>query len=151
MEPEIVSCLARRLVTIPTMLSQRPNCQGKGIPLQDWTTPEISRKLRIPDFKTIGTWRWYGCQPYAPAAFTPLTPQEYSWYSFLLKAESTSGPQCGRKDYVKEKFQWYHREPNRIVAQCLNQLRHHVRTLELYSHYWIAMHLWYILFVRIRT
>ena len=22
-------------------------------------------------FQTIGTWRWQGCQPYAPAAFTP--------------------------------------------------------------------------------
>jgi len=27
-----------------------------------------------------------GCQPYAPAAFTP---RENSWYSFLLEAEST--------------------------------------------------------------
>jgi hypothetical protein len=30
---------------------------------------------------------------------------KYSWYSFLLEAESTPGPQCGRKDYVIEKFQ----------------------------------------------
>jgi len=22
-----------------------------------------SRRLRLPHFKTIGTWRWYGCQP----------------------------------------------------------------------------------------
>jgi hypothetical protein len=28
----------------------------------------------------------------------PFTPQEVSWYSFLLKAESTPGPKCGRKD-----------------------------------------------------
>jgi hypothetical protein len=27
--------------------------------------------MRLQDFKTIGTWRWQGCQPYAPAAFTP--------------------------------------------------------------------------------
>jgi len=27
-------------------------------------------------------------------------PRKYSWYSFLLEAESTPGPQCGRKDYV---------------------------------------------------
>jgi hypothetical protein len=33
-----------------------------------------------------------------------LYPKKYSWYSFLLEAESTPGPQCGRKDYVKEKF-----------------------------------------------
>jgi hypothetical protein len=27
-------------------------------------------RLRLPDFNTISTWRWQGCQPYAPAAFT---------------------------------------------------------------------------------
>jgi len=29
--------------------------KGKAIPLQVWTGPEGSRRLRIPDFKTIGT------------------------------------------------------------------------------------------------
>jgi hypothetical protein len=29
--------------------------KGKAIPLQAWTGPEVSRSLRIPDFKTIGT------------------------------------------------------------------------------------------------
>jgi len=29
--------------------------KGKAIPLQAWTGPEGSRRLRIPDFKTIGT------------------------------------------------------------------------------------------------
>jgi hypothetical protein len=47
-----------------------------------------------------------GCQPCAPAAFTP---RKHSCYSFLLEAESTPGPQCDRKDYVNEKF-WHHRE-----------------------------------------
>jgi len=28
---------------------------GKAIPLQAWTDPEGSRRLRLPDFKTIGT------------------------------------------------------------------------------------------------
>jgi hypothetical protein len=32
--------------------------EGKAIPLQDWTGPESSRRLMLPDFKTIGTWRW---------------------------------------------------------------------------------------------
>jgi hypothetical protein len=27
----------------------------KAIPLQAWTVPETSRRLRLPDFKTIGT------------------------------------------------------------------------------------------------
>ena len=29
--------------------------KGKAIPLQAWTSPEGSRRLRLPDFKTIGT------------------------------------------------------------------------------------------------
>jgi hypothetical protein len=29
--------------------------KGKAIPLQAWTGPEGSRRVRLPDFKTIGT------------------------------------------------------------------------------------------------
>jgi hypothetical protein len=29
--------------------------KGTAIPLQAWTGPEGSRKLRLPDFQTIGT------------------------------------------------------------------------------------------------
>jgi hypothetical protein len=29
--------------------------EEKEIPLQAWTGPEGSRRLRLPDFKTIGT------------------------------------------------------------------------------------------------
>ena len=29
--------------------------KGKAIPLQAWTGPQGSRRLRLPDFKTIGT------------------------------------------------------------------------------------------------
>jgi hypothetical protein len=66
-----------------TRVSVSP-CKGKGkaIPLYVLTGPEGSRRLRLPDFKIIGTWSWQGCQPYAPAAFTP---RKYSWYSFLLR------------------------------------------------------------------
>jgi len=32
--------------------------KGKAIPLQAWTGPGGSRRLRLPHFKTIGTWRW---------------------------------------------------------------------------------------------
>jgi hypothetical protein len=51
--------------------SDRKLGKGKAIPLQALTGPEGSRRLRLPHFKTIATWRWQGCQPYAPAAFTP--------------------------------------------------------------------------------
>jgi len=29
--------------------------KGKAIPLQAWTGPEGFRRLRFPDFKTVGT------------------------------------------------------------------------------------------------
>ena len=29
--------------------------KGKAIPLQAWTGPEVFRRLRLQDFKTIGT------------------------------------------------------------------------------------------------
>ena len=48
----------------------------------------------------------------SPTHRPALPPRKYSWYSFLLEAESTPGPQCGQKDYVNEKFQWHHRESN---------------------------------------
>jgi hypothetical protein len=68
------------------MIYHYPFCKGKTIPLQPLIGPEGSRRLRLPDFKTIGTWRWKGCQSYAPATFTP---RKYSCHSFLLEAEST--------------------------------------------------------------
>jgi hypothetical protein len=43
----------------------------KAILLQALAGPEGSRRLRFPDFKTVSTRRWLGCQPYAPAAFSP--------------------------------------------------------------------------------
>ena len=35
--------------------TQHRNVKGKGIPLQAWTDPEVSRRLRLPYFKTFGT------------------------------------------------------------------------------------------------
>jgi len=46
--------------------------KGKAIPLQAWRGPDSSRRLRLQDFKTVGTWRWLGWQPYALAAFLHL-------------------------------------------------------------------------------
>ena len=41
-----------------TFLSEFQRKEGKAIPLQAWTGPEDSRRLRLPDFKSIGTWSW---------------------------------------------------------------------------------------------
>jgi len=35
-----------------------PVYKGKAIPLQAWTSPEGFKKMRLSDFKTIGTLRW---------------------------------------------------------------------------------------------
>jgi hypothetical protein len=32
--------------------------KGKAIPVQGWTGPGSARRLRLPDFKTVGTLRW---------------------------------------------------------------------------------------------
>ena len=75
-------------------------CNGKAIPLQAWTGPEVSRKLRLPDFVTTaqdgGT--------VVSLTYRPLfTPRKYSWYSFLLEAEWTPGSLCDRKDFMSMK------------------------------------------------
>jgi hypothetical protein len=36
-------------------IALRGQGKGKAIPLQAWTGPEGSRRLRLPEFKTIGT------------------------------------------------------------------------------------------------
>ena len=67
-------------------------------------------------------WGGLGCQILRQSAYgklvssthrpplpSPPASGKYSWYSFLLEAESTPGPQCGRKDYVNENFRWHHR------------------------------------------
>jgi hypothetical protein len=59
--------------TISCIRSWRP------IGLWDAEVPTFSRR-------SAHWWRW-GCQPYAPPV--ALYPQEDSWYSFLLEAESS--------------------------------------------------------------
>jgi hypothetical protein len=53
-----------------------------------------------------------------------LYPRKYFWYSFLLEAESTPGPEFGWKDYVNEKNPVTQSgiEPAtfQFVVQCLN-------------------------------
>jgi hypothetical protein len=65
------------------------NTNKKAISVQAWTGPEGSRSLRLPKFlddlhmkvpmSALRTGRLY-------------SPRKYSWYSFLLEAESTPGP-----------------------------------------------------------
>ena len=75
---------------------------SKSVPLQACSGPEGSRKLRFPDFMTTAQ---YGGKVVNLTHRPPLTPRKYSWYSFLLEAESIPGTSCDRKDYVNEKLQ----------------------------------------------
>jgi hypothetical protein len=63
--------------------------KGKSVLLQAWSGPEGSRKLRFPDFMTTAQ---DGGRVVSLTHRLPLPPRKYSWYSFLLEAESTAGP-----------------------------------------------------------
>ena len=62
--------------------------KGKAVPLQAWSGPESSRKLRFPDYMTTAQ---DGGKVVSFMHRPPLPPMKYSWYSFLLEAESTPG------------------------------------------------------------
>ena len=63
--------------------------KGKSVPLQAWSGPEGSRKLRFPDYMTTAQ---DGGKVVSLTYRPPLPPKKYSWYSFLLEAQSTPGP-----------------------------------------------------------
>jgi len=59
---------------------------GKSVPLQAWSGPEGSRKLRFPDFMTMAQ---DNGKVISLTHRPPLPPRKYPWYSFLLEAESS--------------------------------------------------------------
>ena len=76
---------------IDDVLKSLDICKGKGkaVSLQTWSGPDVSRKLRFPDFMT--TTRDDG--KVVSLTHRPLLhPSKCSWYSFLLEAESVPGP-----------------------------------------------------------
>ena len=56
---------------------------------------------RPREFEEVEASRFQGSSKVvSPTQRPPLPSRKYSWYSFLLEAESTPGPQCGRKDVI---------------------------------------------------
>jgi hypothetical protein len=85
---------------IPGLCFNYIRAKGKAIPIQAWTGPEHSRRFRLPNSRKLAH---RGGNVVSPMQWLPLVPGKYPWYSFLLGAESTPGPYCDQKDYVKEK------------------------------------------------
>ena len=61
---------------------------GKVIPLQTRTGPEGSRKLSFPEFVTTAQ---DGGKVVSLTHRLPLPHKRYTWYSFLLQAQSNPG------------------------------------------------------------
>ena len=74
-----------KLVHVFSFITKR----GKSVPLQAWSGPEGSRKLRFPDYVTMTQ---DGGKVVNLMHRPIFTPRKYSWYSFLLQVESTPGP-----------------------------------------------------------
>ena len=62
--------------------------KGKSVPLQAWSGPEGSKKLRFPYFITTAQ---DGGKVVSLTHQDAFTPKKYTWYSFLLEVESTPG------------------------------------------------------------
>ena len=58
--------------------------KGKAVPLQAWSGPEGSRKLRFPDFMTTAQ---DGGKVVSLTVRKAFTPRKCSWYSFLLETQ----------------------------------------------------------------
>jgi hypothetical protein len=110
--------------------------KGKAIPLQAWTGRESSRRLRLPEFKTIGTWRWQGCQPYAPAVFTKkiflilITVRDWVDSRAIVVSKHTHGfcniHECGRGN---------------VNSLTLKYVALHIVELFVTSFVWLLLHL----------
>jgi len=79
---------------IKVKVKQSHYTPGQALRVPGGSGSQISRQSAYEGGKVV-----------SPKHRLPLPPRKHSWYSFLLEAESTPGPECGWKDYVNEKIQ----------------------------------------------
>jgi hypothetical protein len=84
---------------IKSIFSSYYNTLKKSIPIRGRGGPLVCETSRLPHFLDNRLTDGGEVEPYALAA---LYPQEDSWYSFLLEAASTPGPQCVKTSTVEE-------------------------------------------------
>jgi hypothetical protein len=92
---------------------------GKAIPLQAWINPEGSRRLRLPDFKDNRNVKVVRLSALRTGRIYPS--RKYSWYSFLLEAESVDAlwrnNRCLFPDPYKQHK--YNMQTERRIVDCL--------------------------------
>jgi len=75
-------------IKIKYYVTSGSNGKAKAVPLQVWSGPEGSRKLRFPDYMTTAQ----DGVKFVSLTHRPALPtRKCSLYSFLLQAESTPG------------------------------------------------------------
>jgi len=77
-------------------------CKGKAVPLQAWSGPEGSRKLKFPDFMTMAQ---DGGKVVSVTHRPPLPPGNTPGTHFCWRLIRPQGHSATGRIYVTEKFQ----------------------------------------------
>jgi hypothetical protein len=125
-----ITCQTRinylKLIRVTELGSASNKKTKNAFPLQAWTGPSGSTRLRLPEFLTISTLRVQGSQIYAPAIFTSSPLFCWGWVDAraIVRSEGFSEKTITMITYGIEP------ETSRLVAQCFHQQCHCVLDME---------------------